>query len=952
MLEDIEFFSSLAHQEIDEIIQIAHRAEFRRGEYIFRQGDRSRDIYVVETGQVELSIKDLLQEPKVLATLKSGDLFGEMALFDPSVLRSATARSLQNSILIVIPGDKFERLLKEKPSISFKLLGILSKRVKNANMQTLARSEGAKREARIITVASPRNGVGKTTFAVTLAQILGNEKGARTLFVDLDLPFSDGSFALGVHAIRTIVEFCQDSRSGIPDFDTAKKLLSQIKENIWCLAGPVNLIDAEKVDPKALIMGIRQLQKFFDFIILDTDSDVDELLLNAIDLSDQVFFLVDAGSPFSIKSSLRYFYGLSKLNLPADRVTILTAKTQQEIDLKEISNLLKLPVKGQLPFIALQGVSYGSGIYSSRSDNPYCQTIRKLLQDTFPKEFQSNRPAGFFSRLFGGGQSSIDDAAGSSVVAMPKEISGEPMKFRETNFRALLRWIRAGLIAGQYHEARSSIVSLLESTGPTSPLYQTYGELLMQEGNYSEAVDAFCKAVQLDGTNHLALGYSAILTHDRGEFAKAIGILSEKIKNHPTWPDLQRDIGELYLRNSMPEEAIPPLKQALNMNSRYDDARIRLAEAQERLGRHDEALETLQAVKEKNATVLHLMGICLQTGNRFIEALQTFRLLQKLNSSFRDVNARINELQGYFDKLQSLITMHQRIRQEHPSYFDVRIRLAQLLATAGRREEALTECREVLELNPSHQQAQEEIERINRTGKFIIDRSPSPAIVSNRTRTVICNEFLIEVDFGKYGTDVDYHDQLADHILEFSNVRTGKKHEFRFPQILAQKMHLIASSLCPISEHDLIRIRLLDPQEGEILFSDSRVVESVAPITHLRISLETPIKRAFDERARLAQVRHFLIGIDKADDTQPLVAINTRTNLRAEGRSDVGQRDRCLFVFRSTTDEEVVSSGDIVEIRSGGNQERILATFSIGPEDLTAYRRMVKPEKQAIATEI
>jgi len=632
-------------------------------------------------------------------------------------------------------------------------------------------------------------------------------------------------------------------------------------------------------------------------------------------------------------------------------MTLLTGKTQQEIDLKTISNLLKLPVKGQLPFITIQGLNYGSGIYSSRTDDPYCQTIRKLLQDTFPKEFQSNRPASFFTRLFGGGQPSVDDSAVSSVVAMPQEPSGEPMKFRETNFRALLRWIRAGLSSGQYDEARSSIISLLESTGPSSSIFQTYGELLMQEGNYSEAVDAFCKAVQLDGTNHLALGYSAILTHDRGDFAKAVGILAEKIKHHPTWPDLQRDMGELYLRNSMPEEAISPLKKALTMNPRYEDARIRLAEAQERMGSRDEALETLQNVKEKNATVLHLMGICLQAGNRFIEALQTFRLLQKINPSFRDVNARINELQGYFDKLQSLITMHQRIRQEHPTYFDVRIRLAQLLATAGRREEALAECRDVLELNSSHKQAQDEIDRINRTGKFIIDRPPSPTVVSSRSRTVICNEFLIEVDFGKFGTDVDYHDQLADHILEFSNVRTGKKHEFRFPQILAQKMHIIASSLCPISEHDLIRIRLLDPREGEILFSDSRIVDSVAPITQLRISLEIPIQRAFDERSRLVPVRHFLIGIDKADDTLPLVAINTRTNLRAEGRTDVGQRNRCLFVLRSTTDEEVVSSGDIVEIRSGDNQERILAAFSIGPDDLAAYKRMVKPEKQALATE-
>jgi len=943
MLEDLELFSSLTPGEINDIVQITQRMEFRRGEYVFQQGERSRDLYVIENGQVELTIKDALQEPKVLATLKNGDLFGEMALFDASMVRSASARSLQNSILLVIPGDKFEQLLKEKPAISFKLLGILSKRVKDSNQQAIARTATKKTEARIITVASPRNGVGKTTFAVTLAQILSMEKGARTLFIDLDMPFADGSFALGLHSVRTVVEFTQAVRGGISNLDMAKKLLIQVKNNLSCLPGPVNLFDGEKVDPKALSMGIRQLQKYFDFIILDTDSHIEELFLSAIDLADRVFFLVDAGTSYSLKSSVRYFFGLSKLNLPGERMTLLAGRNQKELDLKALSGLFKLPVKAQLPIIDNHTISYGGGILISQNDHPFCQTIRKLLPTSFPVEFQENRPAGFFSRLFGGGDSTSEGTP--SALPDPAQYPPENLpKSRETNIRAMTRLIRAWLVAGHHDKARTSIIHLLETTSPSSQLYQAYGELLVQEGNLSEATDAFRKAVQLDPSNHLSLGYAAIFTLDQNEFALAIAILSKKIEKHPTWPDLRRDLGELYLRNNRPEDAIAPFQQALTINPRYEDAQIRLAEAHQHLGKFQDALDILNGMKEKSAPVLYLMGICLQSINRFAEALEAFRLLQKISPSFRDVNSRINELQGYFDKLHSLIAMHQKIRQEQPAYLDIRIRLAQLLASAGRREEALAECRAALRINPCFAQAQEEIDHISQFEKIVLDQAtplvpPKPSI-----QNMICNEFLIEIDFGKFGANVDFHERLANHTIEFRNVRTGKMYEFRLPVLLAQKMQIFASSLCPVTENDLIQIRMVSPQSREILFSDSRVIEHIEKSTaHLLLNLENPIQRVVDSLPRFAPIRNFLIGISMKDNL-PLFAINTRTDVRAEARGDIEQGDRSLFVLRSLTDEDVVKTDDILEIRSSNEQERVLMKFRITPDDLAANVRFIEPE--------
>ncbi|HEX9092944.1 MAG TPA: cyclic nucleotide-binding domain-containing protein [Coriobacteriia bacterium] len=62
------------------------------GEVIFRKGDPSGGMYVIRAGQVAVLRKDDDAEA-TLATLKSGDFFGEMSLFDGKP-RSATVRAI------------------------------------------------------------------------------------------------------------------------------------------------------------------------------------------------------------------------------------------------------------------------------------------------------------------------------------------------------------------------------------------------------------------------------------------------------------------------------------------------------------------------------------------------------------------------------------------------------------------------------------------------------------------------------------------------------------------------------------------------------------------------------------------------------------------------------------------------------------------------------------------
>lgn len=84
------------------------RKKYNKGELIFAEGDIRDDAFILDNGSIEIR-----RGPKdeVMATLKPGDLFGEMALIEPG-LRSASAIANEDSIVYVISSHVLEDRLK------------------------------------------------------------------------------------------------------------------------------------------------------------------------------------------------------------------------------------------------------------------------------------------------------------------------------------------------------------------------------------------------------------------------------------------------------------------------------------------------------------------------------------------------------------------------------------------------------------------------------------------------------------------------------------------------------------------------------------------------------------------------------------------------------------------------------------------------------------------------
>ena len=102
------------------------------GEVLFNEGEQGDVMYLIRQGKIKIT-KGKGEEEKVLAVLKEGDFFGEMAIIDGSP-RSAGASAATPVSLLVIDKETFQSKIRENPLIHY-ILETLSRRLRTADEQ-------------------------------------------------------------------------------------------------------------------------------------------------------------------------------------------------------------------------------------------------------------------------------------------------------------------------------------------------------------------------------------------------------------------------------------------------------------------------------------------------------------------------------------------------------------------------------------------------------------------------------------------------------------------------------------------------------------------------------------------------------------------------------------------------------------------------------------------------
>jgi pilus assembly protein CpaE len=157
---------------------------------------------------------------------------------------------------------------------------------------TAVSSSGA---GRVISVVSPKGGVGKTTVATNLAVGLARTGRHSTVLVDLDVQFGDVATALNL----TPDYYLPDTLHGPASRDTMvlKTFLTLHETGLYVICGPRSPAEGDSITAQEVGHLLQMLASEFQYVVVDTAPGLSEHVLAAMDASSDLVLVTSMDVP-------------------------------------------------------------------------------------------------------------------------------------------------------------------------------------------------------------------------------------------------------------------------------------------------------------------------------------------------------------------------------------------------------------------------------------------------------------------------------------------------------------------------------------------------------------------------------------------------------------------------------------------------------------------------------
>lgn len=135
ILNKISLFGALDDAQLYTVFQMLETEHYRKGEFVFQQGDAPDHIRIVRSGRVRI-VEEVEGTPMELVEFKTGECFGETSVIAIHP-HSASAIVMEDSEFLVLPRDKMFGLYKTDP----KVFGMLMLNIAREACRRLKRTE-------------------------------------------------------------------------------------------------------------------------------------------------------------------------------------------------------------------------------------------------------------------------------------------------------------------------------------------------------------------------------------------------------------------------------------------------------------------------------------------------------------------------------------------------------------------------------------------------------------------------------------------------------------------------------------------------------------------------------------------------------------------------------------------------------------------------------------------
>lgn len=120
---------------------------FKAGTVLFHENDRSRELYIIQSGTIKIYKTNGNREIEIVV-LGKGAVFGEMALIDGKP-RSASAKAVNDCSVVIIDSETFNQKISGVPSWFMSIIRMASSKIRQAN-ERLKLSHGDHEGPRVV----------------------------------------------------------------------------------------------------------------------------------------------------------------------------------------------------------------------------------------------------------------------------------------------------------------------------------------------------------------------------------------------------------------------------------------------------------------------------------------------------------------------------------------------------------------------------------------------------------------------------------------------------------------------------------------------------------------------------------------------------------------------------------------------------------------------------------
>jgi len=128
-LKQCDIFYQFTPTQLELVANICEESTYQQNDLVFKENSSSKELYVIIQGEVDIVVDPSLVgsleegiENKVIATLRRGQSFGEVALVDEGLRSASACASQKDTRLLIIPRDKLIMLCDTYPQLGYRLM--------------------------------------------------------------------------------------------------------------------------------------------------------------------------------------------------------------------------------------------------------------------------------------------------------------------------------------------------------------------------------------------------------------------------------------------------------------------------------------------------------------------------------------------------------------------------------------------------------------------------------------------------------------------------------------------------------------------------------------------------------------------------------------------------------------------------------------------------------------